>query len=453
MSIFKAYDIRGIYPDELTEQNIFKIGKAFVKLLKEENPHKQKLKIVVGNDMRLSSPSLKKSLVQAVTSMGADVVDIGLSSTPNYYFAVAAHGYDGGMIISASHNPKEYNGIKIVRAEAKAIGLVNGLDKIEKYSQQEIKEAEVKGKIVEHKGILQERVKFALSFYDFSKIKPLKVVADTANAMGGPELEELFNHLPCELIKMNFKLDGSFPAHQANPLNEENLEYLKKKVLEEKADLGIATDGDADRFFFIDNKGNLVEPAILRGYLAKIILQHNPGSKICYDIRPGKITHDLIVENGGKPIITKVGHTLIKKKAIEEGAEFAGESSGHFFIKTKHGFFETPLIVTLIILNEISKSGKALSEIVAPLRKYSHSGEINFKVQNKEAMIKKIEINFKDAKEIRHLDGLSIIYDNFWFNIRPSNTESLLRLNLEAIDNKTMEEKRDLIIGLIKNKD
>ena len=250
--IFKAYDIRGIYPTELDEQGTYKIAKAFIHLLKQENPEK-KLKIVVARDMRLSSPSLKEQVIKAVTNMGVDVIDIDLASSPTFYFTVAKNNYDGGLIISASHNPKEYNGIKIVRARAIPIGLINGLDKIRDLTEQEIKESEIKGTITKEQNALEQRTQYALNFYNFEKIKPLKVVIDTANAMGAPDFEELFKHIPCQLIKMNFPLDGTFPAHQADPFKEENVIDIKKRVIQEQADLGIALDGDADRIFFIDN--------------------------------------------------------------------------------------------------------------------------------------------------------------------------------------------------------
>jgi len=447
--IFKAYDIRGIYPTELDEQGTYKIAKAFIHLLKQENPEK-KLKIVVARDMRLSSPSLKEQVIKAVTNMGVDVIDIDLASSPTFYFTVAKNNYDGGLIISASHNPKEYNGIKIVRARAIPIGLINGLDKIRDLTEQEIKESEIKGTITKEQNALEQRTQYALNFYNFEKIKPLKVVIDTANAMGAPDFEELFKHIPCQLIKMNFPLDGTFPAHQADPFKEENVIDIKKRVIQEQADLGIALDGDADRIFFIDNKGEFVEPGIIRGILSKEVLKHKPNSRICYDIRPGMITKDMIIENGGTASITKVGHTLIKLQSIEEGAEFAGESSGHFFFKTDYGFYETPLIVALIILKEISETNKTLSEITTPLKKYFHSSEINSIVKDKEAVMNRIEQHFKEsAKSISHLDGISIEHEDYWFNVRPSNTESLLRLNLEARTKEIMEQKRDEVLKII----
>lgn len=449
MSIFKTYDIRGIYPDQFDEELIYKIGKSFVQILKEETL-KEKLTIVIGRDMRLSSPSLSKKLIQGIIDAGSDVIDIGLVSTPTFYYSIGEFKADGGLQVSASHNPKEYNGVKAVRANAYPMGLNNGLDKVRDLcSKNEFEEVEHKGQVINKENVVNSIVDYSLKYYDFN-IKPLKVVADVANAMSSPDLNSLFEQLPCELIKMNFELDGTFPAHQADPFQEKNVVDIKRKVIEEGADLGIATDGDGDRIFFIDDKGKLVEPGIIRGIISKIVLQHNPGSKICYDIRPGRITKDMIVENGGIPIVTKVGHSLIKMQAIKENAPFSGESSGHFFMKTNNGFFECPLIIALIIMDEISKNGK-LSEIIKPLQRYSHSGEINSTVEDKEGRMKELEKLFGDGSKVSWLDGISIEHDDYWFNVRASNTEPLLRLNLEATSKEKMEEMTKKVVDIIRS--
>jgi len=450
--IFRAYDIRGIYPDDIDEDGVFCIAQSFTRIIKEKT-EKDKPQIVIGRDMRVSSPALHQSAVAGVTSLGADVVDIDLASTPTFYFAVAEGGYDGGLEISASHNPKEYNGVKIVREEAQAMGLDNGLDKIRDACLADGKyNTEAKGKVSKVSDVLAKRVDYALNFYDFSKIKPLKVVADPANAMGAPDLETLFAKLPCELIKMNFELDGTFPAHEADPFKMENVEDLRKKVIAEKADLGIATDGDADRIFFIDNKGEFVEPAIVRGLMAREALKHTPGAKIGYDIRPGMITKEMIEEAGGQPFVTKVGHSLIKQQSRQENAAFSGESSGHLFFKTKIGFYETPLIVALVIMKEISESGKTLAEIVKPYQKYFHSGEINSEVADKNARMKELEKKFGDgAENVSWLDGITIEHKDWWFNVRPSNTEPKLRLNLEARTPELMEKYRDEVLKVIRS--
>ena len=449
--IFKAYDIRGVYPEDLNEDLVYKIGRAYADIRKEET-NKEKVVLVVGRDMRLSSPQLLKKLIDGITAQGVDVINAGLVSTPTFYYGVSMLDADGGMIISASHNPKEYNGIKIVRNKALSVGFDTGIEEIKKrVKENEFKTSERKGEISSDDSILDKQVDYALTFADLGKIKPLKIVADTANSMGATYLEKLFEKIPGELIKMNFKLDGTFPAHEADPFKEENIKDIRKKVIDEKADLGITTDGDGDRIFFIDDKGELIEPAIVRGMLSEIVLRNNKGATICYDIRPGRITRDIIERNGGKPSVTKVGHTLIKLQAIKENAVFAGESSGHFFFKTNYGTFETPIITILKMLEEISGKNDKVSEIVKPLKKYFHSGEINSNVEDKIGKMKELAEKYSDAKDISWLDGVTVEYDNFWFNVRPSNTESLLRLNLEAVSREVMEEKKNEVLKIIRS--
>ena len=448
--IFKAYDIRGIYPEELNEEIIYKIGKAYADMLIDE-VKKESPTIVVGQDMRISSPILTKSLIKGIIEQGANVIDIGLSSTPTLYYGVASLGADGGMQITASHNPKEYNGVKIVRENAFPVGYENGISLIEeKVNTNNFGSSKKKGTLSEEKGILDREIKFSLKHANPQNIKYLKVVADPANAMGSIYLSKLFAELPCELIIMNSNLDGTFPSHEADPFKEENILDLKKKVVDEQADLGIATDGDGDRIFFIDEKGELVDPAIVRGIMAKLVLADNPGARICYDIRPGKITRDMIEEYGGIPSVTKVGHTLIKLQALKENAAFAGESSGHFFFNTEMGLFEMPMIVTLKILEEICNRGKRVSEILEPMRKYFHSGEINSNVVEKKAKMNELAQYYRDAN-ISWLDGVTVEYDDFWFNVRPSNTEPLLRMNLEAVSKKEMEKRTKEVLNIIRS--
>ncbi|MBU2561073.1 MAG: phosphomannomutase/phosphoglucomutase [Nanoarchaeota archaeon] len=448
--IFKAYDIRGIYPEDIDADIAYRIGRAYATLVQGENKGRR-LKIVVAADMRISSPELKETLIKGLNEQGVDVVDIGLASTPTFYFGVANYGYDGGMQVSASHNPKEYNGFKLVRKNAIPVSGDTGIMDIkELVKKNDFTDPEDKGTIETKEGVLDDQVEHDLKYADLSRIKPFKVVADTANSMGSPYLEALFAKLPCRLIKMNFELDGNFPAHQADPYKEENVADLQKRIVEERADLGIATDGDGDRIFFIDERGETVPPYILRGLLAKIFLKDKPGATICYDIRPGRITRDMIIENGGKPVVTRVGHSLIKEKMMEVGAYFGGESSGHFFLHTENGYYEVPMIVTLKILEELSASGKTFSELISPYKKYFHSGEINSEVEDKEGMMKNLAEMFKDANDISYLDGVTIEFDDFWFNVRPSNTEPLLRLNLEAKTREKMEEMRDKVLAIIR---
>jgi len=449
-SIFKAYDIRGIYPSELNEEVIYKIGRAYAVLIQKEN--KGKLTVAVGEDMRLSSPKLKEALIKGLVTQGVNVVEIGLVSTPTFYFAVANYGYDGGMQVSASHNPREWNGLKLVRKKAIPVSEDTGMKKIKAMVEKgEFMEVEEKGEVSKKEGVLQDQIKHDFKYADISKIKLFKVVVDPANAMGALYSEAMFDRLPCELIKMNFELDGTFPNHEADPMKEENTKDLRKRVVKERADIGIAIDGDGDRIFFVDNKGELVPQQIIRGLLAKIFLREYPGATICYDIRPGKITVDMIKEAGGKPVVTRVGHSLIKEKMREVDALFGGESSGHFFLKLEKGVYEVPVIVILKLLQELSESGKSFSELIKPYKKYFHSGEINLVVEDKLGKIKEIEELYKgEAKEVNNLDGIMVDMGDFWFNLRPSNTEAKLRLNLEATSNKLMEEKRDEVLKIIR---
>lgn len=447
--IFKAYDVRGVYPDELSEELSYKIARAFV-LMRQKELKKSAVKIVLARDMRLSSPSLAEAVTRGLTDQGADVIDVGLTSTPTFYFAVCRLNTDGGLMVSASHNPKQYNGIKIVRERAEPFGAGSGMEELKlKVDSNERQEPEKKGKVENYENIIDEHVKYEEQGIDLKKITDFKIVADTANAMGAQYLERLFADLPqVELIKMNFELDGSFPAHEADPFKEENIAGLKKRVLKEKACLGIATDGDGDRVFFVDNEGEVLEPAILRGIMAKIFLRDNPGATICYDIRPGKITEDMILENGGVPSVTRVGHSLIKKQMLETGAVFGGESSGHFFVKFPHGVYEAPMTVILKLLVELSEAGEQLADYVRPLKKYFHSGEINFKGADKEKVFARLKEKYGDAR-INDLDGLTFTYPDFWFNVRGSNTEALVRLNLEARSEKVMKEKTKEVSGVI----
>jgi phosphomannomutase len=449
-TIFKAYDIRGTYPDQLDEKLIFQIGRAFADITCEEQK-KEGCTLVVGRDMRVSSPALAESIIRGITAQGVNVIDIGLCSTPTFYYGVSRLAADGGMQVSASHNPKEYNGVKIVRRKALPVGYENGIDRIEeKISRSEFRDAARTGTVAAEEGILEKEVDFALQHAQAERIGAFTVVADAANSMGAPYLSRLFERLPaCRLVKMNFELDGTFPVHEADPFKEQNIKDLKRRVVEEKADLGIATDGDGDRIFFIDDRGELVEPAIIRGILARIVLREFPGATICYDIRPGRITRDMILAAGGKPSVTRVGHSLIKAQALNENAAFAGESSGHFFFNTAMGMFEMPMIVTLKLLAEISTSKAPFSRMVAPLQKYFHSGEINSRVGDTDRKIKDIARHFSDG-EISWLDGITVEYDDFWFNVRPSNTEPLLRLNLEAVSEAAMKARLEEVLGIIR---
>lgn len=446
-AIFKAYDIRGIYGQDFNEDFAYYLALSFNKFLQKESS-KEKLKIVIAHDMRLSSPAIFEELLRGLIASGADVYNIGLNSTPSLYFAVSHLKADGGIIVSASHNPKEYNGFKLVKENGQAISGEGGLYYLRDNFVYDTKNNDY-GKETVVKDILEQQLKHDALYFNKNNIKNLTIAADPANSMGALYLEALNSIMPITLKGINMNLDGSFPAHQADPLKEENLNQLANFIKNNPVDLGIATDGDGDRVFFLDEKGQTISPAIIRGILAKLFLKDKPGAKIGYDVRPGKITEDLIKEYGGVPIITKVGHALIKEQMLKEDIFFAGESSGHFYLNLDIGCYEMPVIVIAKILSELSQSNKKASEYFAQFDKYYHSGEINTLVEDKEAIIKKIALYFKDEKQ-NFLDGLSVETKEFWFNVRGSNTENKLRLNIEAVNQKIMEEKRDLLLNLMK---
>lgn len=447
--VFKTYDLRGVYKEDFDEDLAYRLGLAFCRLRRTELG-RDNLSVVAAHDMRQSSPELHQALIRGLMDGGAQVFDIGLASTPTFYFAVAHYGYDGGIQVSASHNPKEWNGFKLVRERALPIGEDTGLKDIKALVFAEtLSPVSERGILEVKEGVVGDQVAHDLGYADVAKLKPMKIVVDPANGMGAQYFEELFIHLPGEVIKMNWELDGSFPGHPADPFKPENIAPLCQKVLEQKADFGIATDGDADRIFFVDNAGRAVEPGIVRAVLSKIFLTERPGSKIAYDIRPGKITPDTIIAQGGVPVITRVGHSLIKAQAVKEGCFFAGESSGHFFLNMPEGCYEVPMIAALKIWADLCESGLTMAEYIKPYQKYFNSGEINFQVEDPAKVLVEIKRRYADG-HISELDGVSVEYPDFWFNVRGSHTEPLVRLNLEATSQEIMASKRDEISGLIK---
>lgn len=451
-TIFKAYDLRGIYPTQLNEEVAYSIGRAYASLLKKEIS-KDSITVAVGNDMRLSSPVLKERVIAGLTDSGINVDDIGLVSTPTFYFSVAYFKYDGGIQVSASHNPKEWNGFKLVRQNAIPVSGETGI--------QAMREAMVndnlspktanKGKVTQKPNMVEAEVSDQLPRVDVSKIKPFKIAIDTANAMGGLDIQALFAHLPCELVKINFELDGTFPAHEADPFKLENNKQLSEKIIEVKADFGIAIDGDGDRYFILDEQGHVVSPAVLRGIMAQIELRQHPGAIVAYDIRPGRITRDMIEQLGGKPVVTPVGHSLIKEAMLKENAIFGGESSGHYFYRMDYGTFEMPMLMVLKLLKYFSEQGKPISEILKPFMIYFHSGEINTKVATREQALQKIEeikSKYSDGKQI-FIDGVTVEYPDVWFNLRVSNTEPVIRLTVEGRAEELMKQKTQELLALI----
>ncbi|MBU4098050.1 phosphomannomutase/phosphoglucomutase [Patescibacteria group bacterium] len=454
--IFKAYDIRGIYPTEINEAAIYIIAKAFYTLfcrrLKKNN-----LTVVVGGDMRLSTPSLSEQVKKALVDCGVEIIDIGLVSTPTFYFAIRHYNYDCGIQISASHNPKEYNGIKAVMNTPEGlvkIGKNTGMDEIK-----EIVASGVfglpsgKGKITQKAGVLEDDVTNAFEIIKPGKIKPLTIVADPANAMGSTFLNALFARLPCKLIRMNFELDGTFPSHQADPLQFDTLKDLQKRVIEEKADLGIAPDGDGDRIFFIDEKGEIIPASITTAIIIRELLKKYPGIKVGFDTRYIWSPLKAAKENDGIPVITKIGHALITETMHKENLFYAGESSGHNYWKFAGGA-ESSIAAILTILDTLSTENRTMSQIVEDTRGSYESGEVNFKLNTVEETTKKIELfkeKFKDGK-ISLLDGLSVDYDDWRFNLRASNTEPLLRLNVESKNIELTEKKKIELSNMLANK-
>ncbi|MEK7130097.1 MAG: phosphomannomutase/phosphoglucomutase [Patescibacteria group bacterium] len=446
--IFKAYDIRGIAPEELNEQIAERVGKAFVKFLEEQGVNKTS--IVISRDMRVSSPALFGALSKGITSMGIDVVDIGQSSTDMFYFACGTLGLPG-IAITASHNPKQYNGFKMIKKMPYAIGKGQGMERIQELVMSgDLAPTGDKIGTVVQKDVRDDFIKKILSFIDVSKVRPLKVVIDCGNGMAGPYIELLRNFLPIEIVSMFFEPDGTFPNHPADPLEKANRAELEKRVMAENADLGIAFDGDVDRCFFVDDTGEFVSGDFLTAVLAERFLKKYPSGKIIYDLRASDVVPDTVNTLGGRPLINRVGHAYIKRRMIEEGAIFAGEVTGHYYFKN---FFnaDSGLIPALLILEMLSGENKKFSEILKPLReKYFISGEINSKVSDVKAVLQKIETIYKTG-EIEKIDGISARFADWHFNVRGSNTEPLIRLNLEAKTKEMMEQKRDEILEVIRN--
>ncbi|OGH16706.1 MAG: hypothetical protein A3C30_01050 [Candidatus Levybacteria bacterium RIFCSPHIGHO2_02_FULL_40_18] len=451
--IFKGYDIRGLYPEELNEENIKTIVSAIYKFFKKGKPKNDKLTLVVGTDMRVSSPSLTKAAIDTLVSLGANIVDIGVVSTPTFYFAVSHYGYECGMQITASHNPPQWNGVKFVKKGNRGlvkIGKPTGMDDVKKMVlENDLPKPAPGGSIVKKSGILKDEVENSLKIIGSPNIGTFKIVADPANAMGSQYIEALFKRVPQELIRMNWELDGTFPAHQPDPLQTETLVDLQKRVISENADLGLAPDGDGDRLFFIDEKGNIVPPAIITSIVASELLANHPRDTIYVDIRYLFTPKKIIEEAGGKVEITRVGHAYITEAMNKTGGIFAGESSAHYFFR-ETGNAESQMPVILMILKVLTREGKPFSEIIEQYRKSYESGEFNFKITNAAEILDALSQKYKDG-ELKTMDGVAISYPDWRFSVRTSNTEPLLRLNVEAYELNVMEAKRDEIKALIES--
>jgi len=439
MGIFKGYDIRGIYPDEIDEKKVYKIAAAAAEFLNVKE-------ILLGRDVRNASDLLFAAAAEGLTNHGVKVIDIGVCSTPMFNFASGFYKKPA-IMITASHNPPEFNGMKIARAGAESLSYESGIGEIERISAGISEEPkEIKKSELVQKDIEEDYVKYVSKFV--KDIKGLRVVVDAGNGAAALTVPLVMNGLGAEIIELFFDVDGNFPGRGPNPMLDETLIHLQNKVKKEKADLGVAFDGDADRIRFVDENGKIILGDLITALVAKEILISNPGEKIIYDLRSSRVVDETIKESGGKPIMFRVGHSYIKEGMKEHNVIFGGEMSAHYYYKDY--FYSDSGVITMIkIMNLIKSSGKTLSELVAPLRKYSHTGEVNFKVEEKDKKIAEIESHFKDADKTLHMDGTSIYYGDWWFNIRKSNTEPFLRLNLEADTEKLMKEKLKLLTGLI----
>jgi phosphomannomutase len=439
--IFKAYDVRGVYPQQIDEEVSYCIGRAFVTFLGEE-------KVVTGRDMRISSPGLSRAFMAGAVDQGAKVTDIGLCSTDMLYFASGVLDMPGAMF-TASHNPKEYNGLKFCRRKAGPISADTGITEIrDLVLHGEFVDPARKGS-VEERDMLSQYIEHVLSFIDVSSLRPLKVVADAGNGMGGLILPALFDRLPCKLVPHCMELDGSFPHHQPDPINPDNIDLLSRWVLEAGGDLGMAFDGDADRVFLVDDTGEPVSGSLTTAMVAKRILQTNPGEKIIYNCINSWVVPETIRAYGGTPVRERVGHSFIKQTMAETEAVFAGEHSGHYYFRDNYRA-DSGLIAAIIILEIVSLEKSPLSEILVPFRKYHASGEINSRVEDIPAKLDEIAGRYGSGK-IDRLDGITIEFEDWWFNVRPSNTEPLIRLNLEARTRELMQDKRDEVLAVIRS--
>jgi phosphomannomutase len=435
--VFKAYDVRGLYPSELDEEGARAIGRAYVE-------HFEPKEIAVGRDMRLSSPTMHEAFVRGASEAGADVVDIGMVGTEMLYHAVGELGLDGGATITASHNPKDYTGAKIVRRGALPVGGDSGLLDIRDraLSFEDTPGGQTPGR-VEKRDVYPGFVDKVMSLIDPAAVKPLRVVIDGANGMAGSMLPPILERLPVDAVRHFFEPDGSFPDHEPNPLLEENRRFIVAEVTKEGADLGIAFDGDADRCFFVDDTGEFVPGDFVTALLAETMLERETGGTIIYDVRASWAVRDTVERLGGKALPNRVGHAFIKQRMREIDAVFAGEVSGHYYFRDFYQA-DSGTIPALLVLELVSKAGVKLSELLRAFReRYFLTGEINTVVDDVALALQKVKEHFADQGEISHLDGISVTASDWHMNVRPSNTEPLLRLNLEALDPQLMERKRD----------
>ena len=447
-SIFKAYDIRGLVDKELTPDFAFATGIAVARFLEQS---REPGTVVIGEDMRPSSPTLATAFAAGVTSQGLDVIRIGLASTDMLYFASGKLNLPGAMF-TASHNPAEYNGIKLCLSGARPLGKESGLVTIENYVRDGAPMAMRNVGVEKTQNMLEEYVDNLLTLVDVSSIRPLKIVIDAGNGMGGYTAPAVFQRLNADVVEMYFELDGTFPNHEANPIEPSNLVDLQKAVKKHKADIGLAFDGDADRCFLVDEKGALVNPSALTALIATRELAKNPGASIIYNLISSRAVKEVVEESGGTAIRSRVGHSYIKKLMAETNAVFGGEHSGHFYFRD---FWraDSGMLAALHAIAALGESKKSLSELLKTFNRYHSSGEINSTVKDAASAMKKIEEIYGsgDGVEVDHLDGLTVSHADWWFNLRASNTEPLLRLNVEASAKSRMESVRDDVLNTIRS--
>ena len=444
-SVFKAYDVRGLYPSELDEDGAYRVGRAYVE-------HFEPRTIAVGRDMRLSSPTMAAATIDGAADAGADVVDIGLVGTEMLYHAVTELSLEGGICVTASHNPRDYTGMKIVRRGALPVGGDSGLAEIRERALRDREPAGERGTVREE-DVWPSFVEKVLSFVDPTAIRPLRVVVDAANGMAGAMLPPVLDRLPqLDVVRCYFEPDGTFPNHEPNPLLPENRQFVVEKTRSEGADLGVAYDGDADRCFFVDDTGEFVPGDFVTALLAEAVLAKEPGAKVIYDVRASRAVPETIERAGGIPLVNRVGHAFIKHRMRQEEAAFAGEVSAHYYFRD-FSQADSGVVPFLLMLELLSQRGKPLSEILAPFReRFFLTGEINTPVDDVPLTLQELKERYAaEGGRISHLDGLSVDFHDWHFNVRPSNTEPLLRLNLEAMSRALMEQKRDEVLDVIRS--
>ncbi|MDP9472108.1 MAG: phosphomannomutase/phosphoglucomutase [Chloroflexota bacterium] len=443
-ALFKAYDIRGVVPEELTPEIAHQVGRGLVAYLQADT-------VAVGRDMRVSGPALSAALIEGIRDQGADVIDLGLVSSDALYFAVGKFGYPAGAMITASHNPAEYNGIKICREEARPLSLEEGIGQIRDLVLSGAYPPPLGGRrgSVSQRDVLDAYAEHVLSLIDPGKVRPLKIAIDAGNGMAGETVPRVFKHLPCEVVPLYFELDGTFPNHPANPLEPENVKDLQRVVIEQQCDLGAAFDGDADRVFLIDERGQFVGGDMTTAMVSVAMLARNPSAPIVYNLICSRSVPETIERLGGRPIRTRVGHSYIKATMRQEDAVFGGEHSGHFYFRD-NWYADSGLIALLTVLQLVSEAGESLSAVLRPLDTRVRSGEINNEVADPPAVMATVEATYRaKGAGIDKLDGLTVEFPDWWFNLRSSNTQPLLRLNVEADDPEQLRLGTQEVLSLV----